>query len=276
MAVGDIRVDTGFPRHRKTMHLSRLVGSGAIGHLVTFWVAVALQCPDGDLDGWSERDVENAAGWSGEPGKLVAALLETRFLDATDTGFTPHDWKEHQPWVIGAKKRSEAAKNAGKASGKSRKKSSGSNGKRTVRSQSVQQNVRTPSPSPSPLPCMENTPSSSSGSEHLNSSRQRASAKSPPAPLALPSWLSPIAWNDWCEYRKAAKKPLTRKAQVLSISKLERLRADGHDPTAVIEQSIERGWTGLFKIDEAKSNNGRNGHKQTQEEIEDVFRQAGY
>lgn len=63
----------------------------------------------------------------------------------------------------------------------------------------------------------------------------------------LPEWLPDSTWNDWHNFRNA-RKGWTTKARELSLRTLGELRAAGHDPRAVIEQSIERGWTGLFPI----------------------------
>jgi hypothetical protein len=61
----------------------------------------------------------------------------------------------------------------------------------------------------------------------------------------LPDWLPEPAWSEWVKFRG---KKFTAKARELSLRTLERLHDEGHDPTAVIEQSIERGWTGLFPL----------------------------
>lgn len=64
----------------------------------------------------------------------------------------------------------------------------------------------------------------------------------------LPEWLDPQDWQDWVEQRINIRKPLTPKAVTLSLNKLTTLRDRGNDPKAVIEQSIERGYTGLFQV----------------------------
>jgi hypothetical protein len=73
----------------------------------------------------------------------------------------------------------------------------------------------------------------------------------PPA-VTLPDWLPESTWADWHAFRNQ-RKGWTHKARELSLATLTKLRSKGHDPTAVIEQSIERGWTGLFEI---KTNTG--------------------
>lgn len=65
--------------------------------------------------------------------------------------------------------------------------------------------------------------------------------------LALPDWLPADAWADWHKFRNASK-GWTPKARELSLATLTKLYAAGHQPKAVIDQSIERGWTGLFPV----------------------------
>jgi uncharacterized protein YdaU (DUF1376 family) len=67
--------------------------------------------------------------------------------------------------------------------------------------------------------------------------------------LSLPAWLAPEIWQAWVDYRRGIKARLTLKAAELCIDKLEKLRSEGNDPQAVIEQSIMSGkWTGLFEV----------------------------
>jgi len=65
---------------------------------------------------------------------------------------------------------------------------------------------------------------------------------------ALPDWVPPAEWAAFLEIRTKQRVPNTPSSLDLLIRKLERLRADGVDPVAVLEQSIERGWKGLFPI----------------------------
>ncbi|WP_043442094.1 hypothetical protein [Cupriavidus sp. HPC(L)] len=66
--------------------------------------------------------------------------------------------------------------------------------------------------------------------------------------VQLPDWLPEDLWAHWQAHRKAKKAPLTPYAAELSIRVLDRLRGEGHDPVAVINESILRGWTGLFPL----------------------------
>jgi len=63
-----------------------------------------------------------------------------------------------------------------------------------------------------------------------------------------PDWLPAEAWSEFKRHRRAIRKPMTALAEQKSISALAELRNAGMDPTAVIEQSIANGWTGLFPV----------------------------
>lgn len=55
-------------------------------------------------------------------------------------------------------------------------------------------------------------------------------------------------WPDFEEHRKKLRKPMTDKARVLIVKKLESLQNQGHDPIAVLEQSIRQGWQDVFPL----------------------------
>ena len=60
-------------------------------------------------------------------------------------------------------------------------------------------------------------------------------------------WL-PASWQIYLEHRKESLKPLTATAQTAAINKLERWKAEGKDIAAIIQQSVENGWSGLFEV----------------------------
>lgn len=66
--------------------------------------------------------------------------------------------------------------------------------------------------------------------------------------VGLPEWLPQQAWADWIAYRQAGKAKFTARAAQLALIELGKLRDAGHDPQAVIEQSIYRGWSGFFPL----------------------------
>lgn len=80
------------------------------------------------------------------------------------------------------------------------------------------------------------------------------STKATPPAVTLPAWIPADSWNSFAEMRKKLRAPLTDDAIKLTISKLENLRAQGHDPGAVLDQSVERAWRGVFAVKQENGN----------------------
>jgi hypothetical protein len=72
----------------------------------------------------------------------------------------------------------------------------------------------------------------------------------------LPPWVPAQAWKGFAEMRKRIRAPLTPEAIRLTITKLEKLRADGQDIAAVLDQSTQSAYRGVFPVND---NGGRNG-----------------
>ena len=53
---------------------------------------------------------------------------------------------------------------------------------------------------------------------------------------------------EFVKFRKLVKKPMTNKALELIISKLNRLGSSDREKVEIINQSIERGWSGVFAL----------------------------
>jgi len=71
------------------------------------------------------------------------------------------------------------------------------------------------------------------------------------------------AFADFIADRKERKEPMTSRAITLNANKLSALSSDKNVQIAIIKQSIERGWKGLFEIkDERKPRGGRANHSQ--------------
>ena len=66
---------------------------------------------------------------------------------------------------------------------------------------------------------------------------------------ALPDWMPIEAWSAYVAMRKAIPgKKMTEGAVKLQITKLEKMREEGHDIEAVLNQSTENNYTGLFEV----------------------------
>jgi hypothetical protein len=64
----------------------------------------------------------------------------------------------------------------------------------------------------------------------------------------MPEWLPLEQWDEYLAMRKGIKKPLTEYGKKLAIRQLEKLKAVGHDPAAVLDQSIMMSYQGLFPV----------------------------
>ena len=105
----DARISVTLPAHPKTQKLIRRQGAATAWNLICLFLWAAANRSDGNLAGMDVEDIEIAAGWSGEPGVFVTALIDVGFIDWKDGAHSIHDWQEHNPWAAGAKGRSEAS-----------------------------------------------------------------------------------------------------------------------------------------------------------------------
>jgi len=64
----------------------------------------------------------------------------------------------------------------------------------------------------------------------------------------LPEFIDPDLWEAFCEMRHEMGKraPFTEAAKRLTIKKLIQFNADGYCANSALEQSIMRGWRGVF------------------------------
>lgn len=111
-------------------------------------------------------------------------------------------------------------------------------------------------------------PTNTNTNTNTNNQERALKPKAPAAPL--PDWLQPAAWDDFKAHRKAIKAALTPRAETLAITELEKLRRDGHDPTEVIQQSIMRGWKGLFALNTQTQTKGQTRHEYLADKIADL------
>ena len=98
----DIRMDAGFLDHPKTKRLIRRLGDAGVVSLFRLWSYTSRFFPKGVLTGFLPGDSEEAAGWAGEPGAFVSALVEAGgpgkagFLDDVAGVYALHNWKTRQ------------------------------------------------------------------------------------------------------------------------------------------------------------------------------------
>lgn len=72
--------------------------------------------------------------------------------------------------------------------------------------------------------------------------------------------------TDFINHRKALKRPLTENALNLILKKLDKMANDNDTKIAILEQSIENGWIGIFEL---KGNKNKKA-----EELDDFYKMA--
>lgn len=153
----------------------------------------------------------------------IQVLLSAGLLDATDAGYEPHNWNERQF-------------------------KSDTSTPRVKRFRAKSRNVsETPQRQSTETESKKDTP---------------AKAVVPPKTL-LPDWIDKAAWEGFVEMRNRIRAPMTERAQALAIGELKRLANQGHDPTAVLDQSTQNAWKGLFKIKTDNANGKRSSPHET-------------
>jgi uncharacterized protein YdaU (DUF1376 family) len=101
------------------------------------------------------------------------------------------------------------------------------------------------------------------GNQNQNQNQNKKEKKPPAAAGALalavsmPVWICPQAWQGYCEMRQRKRAPLTDRAKALVIKQLEQLMRQGHDPTAVLDQSTQNSWTDVYALKNKDSKHGK-------------------
>ncbi len=69
-----------------------------------------------------------------------------------------------------------------------------------------------------------------------------------------PDWM-PSVWADFEKHRTEKRQTFTPTARTAAIAKLDRWRQEGKDIAAIIQNSLENGYTGLFEINNKNQSN---------------------
>ncbi|MCZ7648133.1 MAG: hypothetical protein M5U26_23220 [Planctomycetota bacterium] len=164
----DIRLKTSFFTHVKTIKLRKRLGDQGVVALLTLWTYCADHKSTGQLHGMNAEDVELAASWAGDSGKLFEALVEVGYIDRDGESISLHDWAVHQPWAANQEQRSRRAREAaerrwGKTSDESQMQDAcnpHADSMQDACNPHTSRNAPSPSPSPSPSPLPKQTSSS--------------------------------------------------------------------------------------------------------------------
>lgn len=243
--------------HRKTRRLAQRLGIDpcfALGLVEALWNVTAEQSQAGDIGRMSNDDIAMEMFYSGDPEALVEALVWSGFVDNDpEHRLLIHDWNIHSDDATDNRISRSGNRYANGAQPRMRKLSLPERAKLCAQHG---YDVRTPSAHVSteshekalPVPVPEPEP------EPSTKSKAAASA------FVLPDWIDPIPWNAFEEMRKKLRKAMTDHARGLAVKDLLDLRNKGHSPSDILNQSIMRGWTGLFEI-KGVSNGTHQGNK---------------
>jgi hypothetical protein len=243
----------GTPDHPKTLMLMaalELPKYAAVGLLETMWHFTARYAPAGNIGKFSDELVATSLGWDRDPSRLVAALVESGWLDEhKEHRLLVHDWPDHSDEAADKWLSEHAEKYA--------------DGRPTRRTPKVKQALSRQVPTSREklsLPSSSSYPSSSSSSDPNPEPKKKARAADAGDPLAdLPVELDTAdcrqALTAWREY-KAEKgqryKPAGWAALLATCAK-----AGPAATVAAIERSMASNWAGLFPEKEDVKQNGK-------------------
>ena len=228
-----------------------------VGLLESLWHWTARYCPAGDIGKYSDEAILAGIHWEaslGDPSRVIPTMsstkLEKRWLDPCKScRLGVHDWHEHADeavrkvlqraglkfwngfdpfWRNAAEKRRDAVETPS----------------RLYRA-NVATTARLPEPEPEPVLI----PSPSGSPPVSRSSKLSGNLKGVPVCLQTEGFLE--AWGRWKIHRTEIKHKLTPSTEKLQLAKLEKVGPDV--AIAMIDQSIEKGWQGLFPPREDES-----------------------
>lgn len=111
-------------------------------------------------------------------------------------------------------------------------------------------------------------------SEDAQKPKKPQSRKKEPDPFDVPSPKLKEALKGFADSRKALHKPLTLRAKRLTLEKLEKLAPHNEvKQVAILNQSVERGWQGVFALQEDKGAVGT-GKRVAEPKADDLYQEA--
>lgn len=84
---------------------------------------------------------------------------------------------------------------------------------------------------------------------------QKPSAKGKPSQFLLPAWIDSDSWAGFEEMRRKIRAPLTNRARNGIIKELQKMCPAGNDAAAILDQSTNNSWRGVFPL-RANGNGG--------------------
>jgi len=219
-----VTVKIDFPRHPKTKILVDIAGQHSPWSLILLWIHAGEFYPKGLIP--DKVDIEREVGWSGERGLFRRACIEAGFVKEGEAGIVLHDWKNHNGWLYFKDKRRQAARRAVEARWRKRFENQEDDAGR-IRDESNEKK----------------------GAKDTTAPEKKSGKPKKEPSFILPADISEPVWNAFVEMRNKIKRPLTDYAMGLIVKKAVKFANESNaTPDAILEQSIERCWQGVFAL----------------------------
>ena len=88
--------------------------------------------------------------------------------------------------------------------------------------------------------------------------------------IQLPDWINPETWQHFVDHRKSIRSPMSEQSQKLLISKLTKLRTQGHDPDELLNTAIMSGWKSVYPEKPEKQPIGSRRNERIRRELENA------
>jgi len=231
-----VRVDDKFPRHPKVI--------GLCAQSAALWMAACCWCSEFETDGALPAAAVPHLSWYTPEG--VEGLERAGLWRKTETGWQIHDYLKFNP------SRRDKQEKRDREQARFLRSKRGQSAE--VLPAETQQSARLPIPLPHPLLKEPPIVPQGTGGFVLSAESEKPAKRSRKdwPPPVVPDWLPLETWDAWLDYRKRGKGAYTTYAQHLTLKSLTAFRAQGHDPVAVLEQSIRRSWTDVFPVGGAR------------------------
>jgi hypothetical protein len=236
--MADLNLDLDYFTHPKTLRLIGLLGKGSEVLPIRLWCWCAkYHAESGEMTGYSAEEIESVLGWWGKPGELIRSMVKVGFCEWKRGGnggrtLLIHDWSQHQGHIAPLKER---ARKAANARWNRIKDECTSNATSNAQASSKQCSKQCSLPNHT-IP---------------NQEREKTPDTEPNFAESLDTPEVREAWRRFEQHRKEIRHKLTQLASEGARRKLFELSRGQPDvAVAIIQQSIDNGWQGLFELKE--------------------------
>lgn len=229
------------PRVAKIVDMTESSEAAVIGALYWLWATADQHTEDGVMPGLTLRSIDRKAGVKG----FAEAMCFIEWLADHPEGVRIIDFEKHNG--SSAKKRCQTAKRV----------ANHATANATQTHQGEQANADSVSAALAREEKRREEKNTSSLRSEVSREKKHRESQIVSETLPIPTQLDRQTWRDWVSFRSSIKKPLKHETAEKQIQFLCESIASGHDPVAIINESIRNGWTGLFAKDHHRSQQQR-------------------